>query len=212
METFDCISSRRSCKRFKKKDVEREKLGKILEAARWAPSPGNVQSQEFIVVKDPEKKEYLSKITKGTESVSQAPVTVIVISDIKKMKRKYGSRGRDLYAIQETSAAMQNMLLVAHDQGLCTFWTGDFKEELCKDYFEIPNRCRPVAIISFGYPKKEPSRPNKMEVTDVTYLNQYGNQINPVYDKFEWEGLRNYSKEAKNSLSDGLDILKDKFE
>lgn len=196
METFECICSRRTCKEFEDKGLEREKLGKILEAARHAPSPGNIQSWEFIVVEDPEKKERLSEMVSDPR-MEKAPATIVVCSNHEKVAREFGEKGLDLYSIQETSACIQNILLETHNQDLGAYWTGNFDEDEMRDLLKLPHKVRPLAAIAVGYPKKLEKPEKKYKITELTYLDKYGNRISPAYDKFEWEGLMKYAEKVR---------------
>lgn len=199
METFECICSRRSCEQFKDEGIEREKLGRILEAGRHAPSPGNVQSWEFVVIEDPEKKDALAEIVRD-ERVKTAAADIVICSNLQKSEREFGERGIELYSIQETAAAVQNILLESHNQGLGTFWTSDFNEENVSDLIRSPKKIRPLAVVAIGYAKKFVKPTRKYKITELSYLDEYGNRISPNYNKFEWEGIMKFAKKLRRDL------------
>lgn len=204
MDVFEAISTRRSIRKYKDKPVEREKLGRMLEAARWAPSAGNMQTWEFLVVDKQVKKNKLAQLAGGQQFIADAPATVIVLMDAEKARRHYGRRGSELYAVQETAICLQNMMLEAHNQGLGTAWVGSFNEQQVKVEFDIPEHVRPVAFLTVGYPDEEPRTPSKYRVSFVTYMNEYGNRVNPVYDRFVWDGLKHYVEDAKDDMQDAI--------
>jgi nitroreductase len=152
METFDCIKSRKSVRKYDKKDVPNEIIGQIIFAGTQAPSAGNIQTWEFIVVKDEKIKKELSIAALKQDHVFKAPIVIVVSADLEKSADKYGERGEKLYSIQDTAAAIENMLLTAHDLGLGACWVGAFEEEKVKGILSMPDRLRPVALISIGYP------------------------------------------------------------
>lgn len=199
METFECICSRRTCTEFEDRPIDRQELGKILEAGRHAPSPGNVQSWEFVVLEDPEKKEKLSKIA-ADERVKIAPANIIICSNQEKIEREFGEKGTKLYSIQESSTCIQNMLLEAHNQELGSFWTSSFNEEKLSGLLRLPKPVRPLAIIAIGHPKQLHKPERKYKISELTYLDEYGNRIHSVYDKFEWEGIMKYAKKLRSKL------------
>jgi nitroreductase len=88
MELLDVILKRRSIRRWKPVPVEKEKIEKVLEAGRRAPSWGNTQPWRFIVVQDKAKKEALAKAAGGQDSVSHAPVAIVCCGVKEALSRK----------------------------------------------------------------------------------------------------------------------------
>lgn len=151
MELLEAIRDRRSVRSYLDKPVEQYKIEKILEAARWAPSAGNLQSVEYVIVKDKETKEKLSHASHGQAQPSEAPVNIVVCVNFRRISH-YGERGKELYSIQESGACIQNLMLAAHSLGLGTCWIGAFDEDLAREAVRIPDHARPVGIITLGYP------------------------------------------------------------
>jgi len=170
---FTALSkSRRSIRKFKEKDVTKEQLMKLIEAAQSAPSGGNCQPWHFYVVKN---KDLLAEIKERAchqDWISTAPALIIVCVESKRSSGRYGERGRDLYSIQDTAAAIQNILLCAKSMGLGTCWCGAFDEEKCAEVLNLSKDLRPVAIIPVGYPAEESYPPqNRRPVEEiVTYM------------------------------------------
>ena len=173
MEVFEAIFERRSVRKFTGEDVSKEDLERILEAGRWAPSAGNVQPWEVIVVRSRELKERLAEAALSQEFVSEAPVVIVVCVDLKRAARTYGERGRSLYCIQDSAAAIQNMLLAAHSLGLATCWVGAFYEEEVKDILGIPEGFRPVALIPLGYPAYKPPKPSRRKLSQIVHFEKF---------------------------------------
>jgi len=99
MDVFETILKRRTIRSFSSKPIEKEKLEKILEAGRWAPSAGNLQDWAFIVVDSQEIKEGLWRASFKQNQVKQAPLVIVVCSDLHKIA-PYGERGTTLYTIK----------------------------------------------------------------------------------------------------------------
>ncbi|UCC91855.1 MAG: nitroreductase family protein, partial [Candidatus Aenigmatarchaeota archaeon] len=112
MELNEAIRKRRSIRSYQDRPVEEEKIEEILEAAHWAPSAGNLQSVEYIIVKDRETRERLAGAAFGQGQVSGAPVNIVVCCNLSKIAH-YGGRGAELYSIQESGACIQNLMLTA---------------------------------------------------------------------------------------------------
>ena len=180
MELSEAIKKRRSIRKYLDKPVDWDKIGKIIDAARCAPSPGNVQDYRFIVVTDKEKIAKLSDAALEQRFVEQAPVVIVVCSDIEKIKRAYGVRGERLYSIQGCAAAIENMLLRITDLGLGSCWVGAFDEARVRSVLAIPDTARPQVILPIGYPDEKPEMPLRQELVDITFFESYGNRIKDV--------------------------------
>jgi nitroreductase len=172
MEAEEAIRTRRSIRSYHAKPVEGEKIERILEAARWAPSAGNLQSVEYIVVKSPETRELLSKAALGQDHVREAAVDIVVCCNFSKISH-YGSRGKELYSLQESGACIQNMMLVAHGLGLGTCWIGAFDEAKVRRAIGAPQDVKPVAIITVGYAAEKPKSDRKGQTYSV-FKEAYG--------------------------------------
>jgi len=209
METFECIKSRRTVRKYDKKDVPHEIIGQIIFAGSQAPSAGNMQPWVFIVVKEEETKKELSTAALRQDFIFKAPVVIVVAADLERSGDKYGERGKKFYCIQDTAAAIENMLLAAHDLGLGACWVGAFEEEKVKGILSMPDRLRPVGLITIGHPlpyDKE-KKPKRLPFENITFLEKYG-QIYPDWMehpaeewKFKIEPLESHVKKLKEKLT-----------
>jgi SagB-type dehydrogenase family enzyme len=105
--------------------------------------------------------------------IEEAPVVIVVCADENRSARRYGSRGRTLFCIQDTAAAIQNIHLTACSHGLGTCWIGAFKEDEVKTILKIPDGMRPVAIIPVGYPDESPTRPSKRPASRIVHYETF---------------------------------------
>ncbi len=153
-EVMQIIRERRSIRHFKPDAVPRELVTELLDAARHAPSGGNMQPWAFYVVLRPDLREGLSRAAKDQRFVAEAPVVIVVCAVPEQTGVRYAQRGRELYCLQDTAAAVQNILLAAHAYGLGTCWVGAFSEEAVGQVLSLPAGHRPVAIIPIGYPER----------------------------------------------------------
>jgi nitroreductase len=145
MEFIDVVASRKSVRDYLEKEVEEEKLIKILEAARLAPSWANKQCCKYIVVKDKVKIAELS----GTlvSWMKQAPVVIVACADPKESGSK---NGMDYYLV-DVGISMQQLVLAATNFGLGTCWIGGFDEVKVKKILEVPEKIKAVALSPLGY-------------------------------------------------------------
>ena len=189
MVILDIIKSRRSIRKYKKQDIPYEKILEILEAGIWAPSSGNLQNWFFIIVKDPEKRKKIMSAAYGQSFIEEAPLLIVVCSDTNKVRAIYGERGK-MYAIQNTSAAIQNILLAAWEQGYGTCWIGAFDENEVKKILEIPENIEIHAIITLGVPDENPKPPKRISLYEKVFFERWGNKLYkptlyPIIEKLE---------------------------
>lgn len=146
MDTLDIIRQRRSIREYKKDMPKDADIEKVLEAGRWAPSGLNNQPWRFLVVKDEEKKDGLSKFTKYSRIIRNAPLVIIVCMDI---ADSY-NRDKDLMAI---GACIQNMCLQAYSLGLGTCWLGEIlnKKQEVTNFLKLGEDLELMAVVTVGY-------------------------------------------------------------
>jgi nitroreductase len=168
-DVLDVIRERRSIRSFKSDPLPENALNQILEAARWAPSAGNVQPWEFFVVRSEEQKKGLAKAALGQMFLAEAPVVIVVCAVPSRSARRYRERGEKLYCIQDTAAATQNILLSATAIGLGTCWIGAFDEEGVRRVLGLGLDMKPVALIPVGYPAEKPSPPRRRATEEIVH-------------------------------------------
>jgi nitroreductase len=174
MNFFDVVFNRSSIRKFQKKDIDERLIGLILYCATKAPSSGNVQDWEFVVVRDEKIKEKLAIAALHQMFIKEAPVVIVVCSDLEKVKLRYGERGEKLYSIQNTAAATMIILLAAKALNLGSCWVGAFDEDSVKEILNLPPKVRPLAIIPIGFPAEEGYKTERIPFENLTWLNQYG--------------------------------------
>lgn len=146
------IFNRRSIRRYEDKRVEDEKIERILRAAMQAPSAGNQQGWEFIVVRDKETLERLTEVSPYYKMIKDSDVTIIVLGNKKEMRWPQ-------YWEQDLGAATQNLMLQAVEEGLGSVWLGVAPEEdrmnSMREIFDIPEGVEAYAAVPMGYPIDE---------------------------------------------------------
>lgn len=151
---WEVLKKRHSTRKFdSEKEVEEEKIKKILEAGKMAPSAGDMRDWHFEVVKDSAKKTQIAQAALGQMFVDQAPVVIVVCSDLKIAEEHYGERGVNLYSAQDTAAAAENMFLACIALDLAACWVGAFDEREVREALELPEHIRPLVIMPVGYEK-----------------------------------------------------------
>lgn len=173
MDVLDAIRGRRSIRAFKNDYVSEETVEKLIDAARWAPSAGNIQPWEFIIIRKPAIKTRLVEAALGQSFIAEAPVVIVVCADENRCAQRYGERGRSLYCLQDTAAAIQNIHLTVYALGLGTCWIGAFKEEETRETLNIPVGIRPVGIIPIGYAAESPQPPNRRATSKIVHYESF---------------------------------------
>lgn len=105
-------------------------------------------------------------------AVKTASHVLVICSDYTATTERYGSRGRELYHLQDTAAAVQNILLQATALELATVWVGAFSEKDVSTLFDLPAHMRPVAIIPVGYADPlVPPQSERLQLEDIVFHN-----------------------------------------
>ena len=105
--------------------------------------------------------------------IEEAPVVIVVCANEMRSGQRYGNRGATLYCLQDTAAAIQNMLLTACALGLGTCWVGAFQEEDVKKTLNVPMGVRPIAMIPVGHPAEKPETRFKRALSEIIHYETY---------------------------------------
>ena len=164
----DLIQTRCSVRAFEDRPIEAEKLEAILEAANLAPSAGNLQAYEIYKVTARRARAALARAA-NQSFIAEAPVTLVFFANPSRSALKYGSRGRDLYAVQDATIAGTYAQLAATDLGLATVWVGSFKDAAVSVAVSAPGDWIPVAILPIGYAAEMPTRGDRRGIADLVH-------------------------------------------
>jgi nitroreductase len=173
MDLSEAIAKRRSIRAYKKQALPPGVIEKLIEAARLAPSAGNAQPYEFVIAEKAETKQRLCKASFNQQTLQEAPAVIVVCADGIRAYQSYGERGKNLYCIQDTAAAIQNILLTAYSMGLGTCWIGAFREQEVKKVINAPQNMRPIALISVGYPDESPPARSRRAVGELIHKENF---------------------------------------
>lgn len=189
MNTLEAINKRRSIRKFLDKEIPRETIDKILDAATQAPSAKNLQPWKFIVVTKSDKAAMLQVMQSGIENsrermknfpdinhflasavnsakvMEQAPITVFVLNTVDDhpwVERSMELRLSECANTQSIGAAIENMLLAAASLGIGSLWICDVffaYKEICH---WLGEKYQLVAAVALGYANESPNeRPRK---------------------------------------------------
>jgi nitroreductase len=159
------LSSRASVRDFTGTPLDEPEIDAILGSARTAPSAGNREAWDVVVVTDGEAREALAEAALSQPHIRDAPCVFVVCANYIRSMSRYGERGI-LYAIQDATIACTYMMLAAHAGGLQSCWTGAFDEEEVKEVLDLPSHLRPVAMLAVGRGKIPVDRTGRMDLSE----------------------------------------------
>src|SRR5664279_1177820 len=176
---FDLIVSRQSDRKYSDNTVEKEKLDRIVEAGRMAPSACNAQPWKFIVVNDPELVMKIAdaasaKLIGMNNFVAQAPVIIVIVREKSNMSSKVGAtiKNKD-YSLFDIGIATENICLQAEAEGIGSCIIGWFDEKIIRKLLEIPRAKRVELLITLGYSLSEQREKRRKPVEEKVSYNKY---------------------------------------
>jgi nitroreductase len=178
-DTLDLINCRQSDRKYSDKPVEKEKLERIIEAGRMAPSACNAQPWKFIVVTDPELVLKIAdaasaKLIGMNSFVAQAPAILVIVREKPNMSSKVGAtiKNKD-YSLIDIGIATENICLQAKAEQLGSCIIGWFDERQMKKLLKIPKSKRVELIITLGYSLSEQREKRRKPVSETVSYNKY---------------------------------------
>jgi nitroreductase len=160
------IFDRRSIRKFTSEKIEQETLDHLVEAAMFAPSAGNQQPWQFVVVTDRVILDELILSGPYTAALKSATAAIIVCCDMERVTREG-------FWIQDCSLASQNILLEAFNAGLGSVWIGCYPREdrvaNVSRTLMLPTYIVPLNILALGYPDEKKERPDRFDPARIHY-------------------------------------------
>ena len=149
MDAFEAILTRRSIRKYKKQAISQEILQKIFQAACSAPSAGNQQPWQFVLLDDHKILNVIHTFHPSAKMLKDADKAILICGDLNLEKFKG-------YWMIDCAAATQNILLAAHSLGLGACWLGLYPREGrvagMRKLLHLPSHIIPFALVSLGYP------------------------------------------------------------
>ena len=176
MDFETVVKKRRMCREYLDREVPREKLDRILDMASRYPSAGHTEPQEFVVVRDQRVKEDLARAALDQMFVAQAPLVIVVVSDIRRSARRYGERGVHFFSIIDGAFVAMLILLAVVDEGLGACFVGSFYDQEVQEVLGLPQDIRPIGIIPIGYCAEGPRKFARRPRAQIVHSDRYGGE------------------------------------
>ena len=170
MEFRDVVYSRHSTRSFTDRVVTKSEIHSMIDAAIHAPNACNMQSWHYYIITDPAIKKKIADEGICAKWVSEAPVIFVICTDAEELKQRFGEKG-EVFALQDTAAAAENLLLCATDMGLGGCIIGAFDSEKCRTLLSVPKKMDIAMLVPVGEPD-EPAVPKQRKPIEVvvTYI------------------------------------------
>lgn len=155
IQMLEKFKTRRSIRKFSPKKLDEKVVYDILDASLNAPCAGELQNSFIIVVNDKEKIKKIANMALQQMWIQDAPTVLVVVRDTSFVEQMFPHDG-DRYAIQNTAAVIENILMLSHCYGLGACWVEACENEVLEEYLNIPSNREIDAIIPIGFPLENP--------------------------------------------------------
>jgi len=169
MNLYEVIKSRYSVRSYLDRPVEQEKLDRILDAARLAPSGSNRQPWKFVVVRDTERRKKLVPACSNQEFVGQAPVVIAGVGLMPDRIMSCGVPGDPV----DVAIALEHVALAATAEGLGTCWIGSFHQDQIRTLLGIPANAKVIEVMTLGYPADHPQPKTRKPMKELVCYDQW---------------------------------------
>ncbi|MFA7636463.1 MAG: nitroreductase family protein [Monoglobales bacterium] len=153
MSVYDLILKRRTIRKFENKPIEKDKIIKMINAARVAPSGMNLQPLKYIAVTTPELCEKVFALTKyaaylkdGAPKEGEKPMAYIVVLEDENIRKN---------ADLDAGAAIENIILTALEDGIASCWVGSVDRGKLRAELGIEEKLAINSVVALGYPMQQ---------------------------------------------------------
>lgn len=167
MEFTKLIQERFSARSYLPKEVDKKTLDRLLSMVNTAPSAGNLQAFRIVVISDKQKKADLAHACNDQEFISQAPLVLIFLADLRASGKKYGEMGMRLFAIQDATIATTYAMLAATELGLASVWVGAIETQEVMRLANAADYEIPVAVLPIGYTDEKPGKKERKKLEQL---------------------------------------------
>jgi nitroreductase len=167
-EFLNFLATRVSIREYEKCCVTEDNVAYILNVASKAPSAGNLEAWDVVIITDPGQLEALTDASGNQHQIKDAGCVFCVCANYVRAMSRYGDRGI-MFAVEDATIAATYMMLAAHACRLHTCWVGAFDENDVKNALALPAHIRPITLLCIGRGEAQPNRPERMDPKDHTH-------------------------------------------
>jgi nitroreductase len=169
MDFLELVSSRYSVRSYESRPIEQDKLDRVLEAARLAPSGSNRQPWKFVVVRDPEIRRQMVTACMNQQFIAQAPVVIAGVGLMPDRVMHCDIPGDPV----DLSIAMEHLALAATAEGLGSCWIGAFDQDKVRQVLGIPESVKVVEVMTLGYPADEQRPKTRKDMSEIVCYDRW---------------------------------------
>ena len=171
-EFLGFLTSRSSVREYDGTPLSQDEIDYIVTCAGTAPSAGNLESWDVVVVTDEGTRTALAEAALDQAHIEKAPAIFVVCANYVRAMSRYGDRGI-LYGLEEASIACTYMMLAAHVRRLQSCWTGAFDDEAVREVLSLPPHIRPVSLLAVGKGQPPVQLTGRMAEGEHVHLNTW---------------------------------------
>jgi len=171
-EFFGFLAHRSSVREYTDEPLTDEETDYILACASTAPSAGNLEAWDVVVVTEEDARFALAEAAFDQEHLARASTVFVVCANYVRSMSRYGERGI-LYAVQDATIACTFMMLAAHARKLHSCWTGAFDEAAVREVLALPQHIRPVALLATGRGHPPAALTERMDAGEHVHREQW---------------------------------------
>jgi nitroreductase len=168
----ELLGRRRMVRRFRPDPLPTATIRRLVAAAVRAPSAGNTQPWEFVVVRDRKRRTALADAAFGQTFVADAPVVIVPCFDLARIRPRYGVRA-ERYGMIDAAFASLSLLLAVTDAGLGACFVGAIDDDEVASVVGLPSHVRPLAVIPIGHPTESPRPMRLRSPRDVLHVERF---------------------------------------
>jgi len=174
MSFDECVEARTSVRKYRPDAVSDYIINEALRIGNRAPSAGNLQARDFIIVVDKDNKKALANAAFGQKFLAEAPAVIVCCANMSKIETQYQDRGKELYVLQDVAASVSYMELYLAGKGYGSCWVGCFDETIVSKILKLPNHVRPIVLLTVGKPGKDRRpKPGRVETKQLIHWEKW---------------------------------------